>query len=57
MDDGLRIWRSFKMGKLLDLIMLDTRNYDRSVTSVRMFLPIASELGRRKQRGKKKLTW
>ncbi|KAJ6780407.1 hypothetical protein PWT90_02294 [Aphanocladium album] len=35
LDDGLRIWRSFKMGKLLDLIILDTRNYDRSVTSVK----------------------
>jgi alkaline phosphatase D len=34
MDDNLRIWRSFKMGKLLDLIMLDTRNYDRSITDV-----------------------
>jgi alkaline phosphatase D len=32
MDDNLRIWRSFKMGNLLDLIMLDTRNYDRSIT-------------------------
>ncbi|SPO06053.1 related to alkaline phosphatase D precursor [Cephalotrichum gorgonifer] len=34
MDDGLRVWRSFKMGKLLDLIVLDTRNYDRSITSL-----------------------
>ncbi|KAK3390794.1 alkaline phosphatase-like protein [Podospora didyma] len=34
LDDNLRIWRSFKMGKLLDLVMLDTRNYDRSITSV-----------------------
>lgn len=34
MDDGLRVWRSFKMGKLLDLIILDTRNYDRSITSL-----------------------
>ena len=34
MDDNLRIWRSFSMGKLLDLVMLDTRNYDRSITSV-----------------------
>ncbi|KAF4991861.1 hypothetical protein FDECE_13888 [Fusarium decemcellulare] len=29
LDDGLRVWRSFQMGKLLDLIILDTRNYDR----------------------------
>ncbi|KAF2267353.1 hypothetical protein CC78DRAFT_457557 [Lojkania enalia] len=34
MDDNLRIWRSFQMGKLLDLIMLDTRNYDRSITTL-----------------------
>lgn len=34
MDDNLRIWRNFRMGKLLDLIMLDTRNYDRSITSL-----------------------
>ena len=34
MDDNLRIWRSFSMGKLLDLIMLDTRNYDRSITTL-----------------------
>ncbi|RDW72710.1 alkaline phosphatase D family protein [Aspergillus mulundensis] len=34
MDDGLRIWRSFQMGTLFDLIMLDTRNYDRSITDL-----------------------
>ncbi|KAK5096991.1 hypothetical protein LTR24_002432 [Lithohypha guttulata] len=34
LDDNLRIWRSFKMGKLVDLIMLDTRSYDRSITSL-----------------------
>ncbi|KAL8902645.1 MAG: hypothetical protein Q9207_004501 [Kuettlingeria erythrocarpa] len=34
MDDNLRIWRSFKMGKLLDFIVLDTRNYDRSITTL-----------------------
>ncbi|KAL4948028.1 PhoD-like phosphatase-domain-containing protein [Aspergillus filifer] len=34
MDDGLRIWRSFKMGNLFDLIMIDTRNYDRSITDL-----------------------
>ncbi|KJZ72285.1 hypothetical protein HIM_08326 [Hirsutella minnesotensis 3608] len=33
LDDGLRIWRSFQMGKLMDLIILDTRNYDRSITT------------------------
>ena len=34
MDDNLRIWRNLKMGSLFDLIMLDTRNYDRSITSL-----------------------
>ena len=34
MDDNLRIWRTFQMGKLMDLIMLDTRNYDRSITTL-----------------------
>ncbi|KIW04888.1 uncharacterized protein PV09_04063 [Verruconis gallopava] len=34
MDDNLRIWRSFSIGKLLDLIMLDTRQYDRSITDL-----------------------
>jgi alkaline phosphatase D len=34
LDDNLRIWRSFKLGNLLDLVMLDTRNYDRSITSL-----------------------
>ncbi|WZH47125.1 alkaline phosphatase [Fusarium acuminatum] len=30
MDDGLRVWRSFQLGKLMDLVILDTRLYDRS---------------------------
>ncbi len=34
MNDNLRIWRSFKLGSLLDLIMLDTRQYDRSITDL-----------------------
>ncbi|OTA64587.1 alkaline phosphatase-like protein [Hypoxylon sp. EC38] len=34
LDDNLRIWRSFQMGNLLDLIVLDTRNYDRSITDL-----------------------
>ncbi|KAL9016365.1 MAG: hypothetical protein Q9185_006284 [Variospora sp. 1 TL-2023] len=34
MDDNLRIWRNFRMGKLMDLIVLDTRNYDRSITTL-----------------------
>lgn len=28
-DDNLRVWRSFSIGTLFDLIMLDTRQYDR----------------------------
>ncbi|KAL9615912.1 MAG: hypothetical protein Q9160_009160 [Pyrenula sp. 1 TL-2023] len=34
MDDNLRIWRTFQVGQLFDLIMLDTRNYDRSITTL-----------------------
>ncbi|KAI1175105.1 alkaline phosphatase-like protein [Nemania sp. FL0916] len=34
LDDNLRVWRSFQMGSLLDFIVLDTRNYDRSITSL-----------------------
>jgi len=34
MDDNLPIWRSFSFGDLIDLIMLDTRQYDRSITDL-----------------------
>ncbi|KAJ9132239.1 Alkaline phosphatase (PhoD-like phosphatase) [Pleurostoma richardsiae] len=34
MDDNLRIWRNFRFGDLFDLIMLDTRQYDRSITDL-----------------------
>ncbi|KAG9080719.1 hypothetical protein FS749_007928 [Ceratobasidium sp. UAMH 11750] len=34
LDDKLRIWRNFQVGKLLDLTMLDTRHYDRDITDV-----------------------
>ena len=34
MDDNLRIWRNFAFGSLFDLIMLDTRQYDRSITDL-----------------------
>ncbi|RMZ78433.1 hypothetical protein DV738_g3853, partial [Chaetothyriales sp. CBS 135597] len=34
MDDSLRVWRSFSIGNLLDIIMLDTRQYDRSITDL-----------------------
>ncbi|KAF8078013.1 PhoD-like phosphatase-domain-containing protein [Lyophyllum atratum] len=33
-DDKLRIWRNFQIGQLLDLTMLDTRQYDRDLTDV-----------------------
>ncbi|RDB21292.1 Alkaline phosphatase D [Hypsizygus marmoreus] len=32
--DKLRIWRNFQIGKLLDLTMLDTRQYERDITDV-----------------------
>ncbi|KAK3990676.1 alkaline phosphatase D [Cladorrhinum sp. PSN332] len=32
MDDSLRIWRSFSLGDLFDLFMLDTRQYARDLT-------------------------
>lgn len=34
MDDNLRIWRSFSIGSLFDLVMLDSRQYDRSITDL-----------------------
>jgi len=34
MDDNLRIWRNFEFGDLMDLVMLDTRQYDRSITDL-----------------------
>ena len=41
-DDSLRIWRSFQLGNLLDLIMLDTRQYDRSITDLYWSVPITT---------------
>lgn len=38
MDDHLRIWRNFSVGTLFDLMMLDTRNYDRDLTVLSGFL-------------------
>ncbi|KAL2265313.1 hypothetical protein VTJ83DRAFT_6413 [Remersonia thermophila] len=40
MDDSLRIWRSFSFGTLLDLMMLDTRQYDRDLTVLNGFAGI-----------------
>ena len=33
-EDNLRIWRDFQFGDLFNLIMLDTRVYDRSITEL-----------------------
>ncbi|KAI0636767.1 PhoD-like phosphatase-domain-containing protein [Trametes polyzona] len=41
-DDKLRVWRNFQIGKLLDLTMLDTRQYDRDITDTRRFAVIDS---------------
>ena len=34
MEDNLRIFRDLKIGNLIDLVMLDTRVYDRSITDI-----------------------
>ncbi|KAF3919124.1 hypothetical protein ABW21_db0207104 [Orbilia brochopaga] len=34
MDDNLRIWRSTSFGNLADLVVLDTRQYDRSIAEL-----------------------
>lgn len=39
MDDNLRVWRTFSMGNLVDLVILDTRNYDRAITSLGILPP------------------
>ena len=44
MDDNLRIWRSFSLGTLMDLIMLDTRQYDRSITDLYWNTPYVQEI-------------
>ncbi|RSH92955.1 hypothetical protein EHS25_008403 [Saitozyma podzolica] len=33
-DDKLRIWRTFKFGTLADMIMIDTRQYNRDLTDL-----------------------
>ncbi|KZP00675.1 hypothetical protein CALVIDRAFT_594869 [Calocera viscosa TUFC12733] len=33
-DDKLRIWHNIEFGKLFDLSLLDTRNYDRDITDL-----------------------
>lgn len=34
MDNNLGIWRNFQFGDLFDLLVLDTRQYDRSITDL-----------------------
>ncbi|KAL4779833.1 PhoD-like phosphatase-domain-containing protein [Aspergillus varians] len=34
MGDGLRVWRNFQIGNLLNLIMINKRNYNRSITDI-----------------------
>ncbi len=50
MDDNLRIWRTFRFGDLFDLIMLDTRQYDRGITDLYWNTPyvhnISNDAGR-----------
>ena len=49
-QDNLRIWRSFSIGNLLDLVILDTRQYDRSITDLYWNTPyvhaISNDAGR-----------
>ncbi|RPA75073.1 hypothetical protein BJ508DRAFT_418309 [Ascobolus immersus RN42] len=51
--DEFRIWRSFKIGKLAELVMLDTRYYDRDATD-RPDLQLQDE---RSIMGKKQEKW
>jgi len=39
-DDSLRIWRTFSIGTLFDLIMLDTRQYERSITDLQVLVNV-----------------
>lgn len=45
MDDSLRIWRRFSLGTLFDLVMLDTRQYDRDLTVLSGFAGIGGNSG------------
>ncbi|KAK4182284.1 alkaline phosphatase D [Podospora australis] len=53
MDDSLRIWRSFSIGDLFDLFMLDTRQYDRDLTVLNGFAGI----GGNSQEVEKQVDW
>ncbi|KAL0946985.1 hypothetical protein HGRIS_013131 [Hohenbuehelia grisea] len=47
----LRIWRNFQIGKLADLTMLDTRQYDRDVTDLYYNTGFLDTLSESKARG------
>lgn len=60
LDDNLRIWRSFRIGKLLDLVVLDTRNYDRSITDLGWnvdYIPLISNDAGRSLMGSHQENW
>nr|VWO98536.1 Uncharacterized protein [Ganoderma boninense] len=50
-DDKLRVWRNFKIGKLLDLTMLDTRQHDRDITDLYYNTGFYETLSESKARG------
>lgn len=43
-SDNLRIWRTFQIGSLFDLIMLDTRHYNRDITDVYYNTPYVASI-------------
>ncbi|KAM7186370.1 alkaline phosphatase [Rhypophila sp. PSN 637] len=60
LDDNLRIWRSFQIGKLLDLIIIDTRNYDRSITGLgwnEKYIPLIRDEASRSLMGPRQEKW
>ncbi|KAL8959573.1 MAG: hypothetical protein Q9183_005606 [Haloplaca sp. 2 TL-2023] len=60
MDDGLRIWRSFSIGSLIDLVILDTRQYDRSITDLywnRHYVNLISQDAGRSMMGPRQESW
>ncbi|KAM7205154.1 alkaline phosphatase [Naviculisporaceae sp. PSN 640] len=60
LDDNLRIWRSFQMGTLLDLIIIDTRNYDRSITGLgynERYIPLIRDEANRSLMGPRQEKW
>lgn len=59
-DDQLRIWRNFQIGRLLDLTMLDTRNYDRDLTDLgynRAFVNTLADVDSRSLMGPAQEKW